>query len=228
MKNRTIITFFALLVLALINTRCAKENSSDVNQNRIYTSYELIYNASEDKTYARASFRFGNMTGTLLELTNPSEVRYNGDLLSFKPAFVYYEKEYAGLLNTGSFTWKDTDGNSFVNSVDIHLINYPAQLDTINRNAAFEMFWQGDSLQVNEVVYLSMNGVMESDAQIMSQSNVNSKSIIIPLNKLQLLGQGNGQLYLDRTFSPALQQKTSAGGAIISKYRAISKQVYFN
>lgn len=226
MKNKTLITFIIGLGLLLLNSRCAKENSSDVNQDRIYASYELFYNANEDKTYARASFRFGNPTGTLLELTAPSEVRFNNDLLSFKPALAYYEKEYAGLINTGSFTWTDTDGNSFTNSIDMHAIDYPAILDTINRNAAFEMFWQGDSLQASEVVYLTINGVLEGDAQIFTQSNVNSKSIILAMNKLQLLGEGNGHLWLDRSYSPALQQKTSAGGAITSKYRPINKQVY--
>lgn len=226
MKNKTLITFIIGLGLLFLNSRCAKENSSDVNQDRIYASYELFYNANEDKTYARASFRFGNPTGTLLELTAPSEVRFNNDLLSFKPALAYYEKEYAGLINTGSFTWTDTDGNSFTNSINMHAIDYPALLDTINRNAAFEMFWQGDSLQANEVVYLTINGVLEGDAQIFTQSNVNSKSIILAMNKLQLLGEGNGHLWLDRTYSPALQQKTSAGGAITSKYRPINKQVY--
>ncbi len=226
MKNKFLITLLIGLTMVMVFSRCAKENSSDVNQDRIYASYELFYNANEDKTYARASFRFGNPTGTLLELTSPSEVRFNNDILSFKPALVYYEKEYAGFINTGSFVWTDTDGNSFTNTADFHTINYPIGLDTINRNAAFEMFWQGDSLQASEVVYLTINGVLEGDAQVFTQSNINSKSIILAMNKLQLLGQGNGQLWLDRTFSPALQQKTSAGGAIISKYRPINKQVY--
>lgn len=228
MKNRTLTTFFIGLGLLLLNSRCAKENSSDVNQDRIYTAYELYYNANEDKTYARASFRFGNPTGTLLELTDSSEIRFNNDVLSFKPALVYYEKEYAGFVNSGSFSWKNTEGHVFTNSIEIHSINYPLILDTINRNASYEMFWLGDSLLANESVTLTINGILEGDAQIFNQLNVNSKSIILAMNRLQLLGQGNGQLWLDRTYSPNLQQKTSAGGAIISKYRPVNKQVYLN
>ena len=47
-----------LLGITLMATACQTENSADVNQDRIYTQYELFYNANEDITYARAWFRF--------------------------------------------------------------------------------------------------------------------------------------------------------------------------
>ncbi len=226
MKNKTILWWVLMTFLYISLTSCHKENSEDVNQNRIFASYELLYDANHDKTYARASFRFGNSTGTLLELTAPSEVRFNNELLSFKPAFVYYEKDFAGLVQNGSFTWKDTEGVSYTNPINLHLINYPIALDTIQRNASYEFFWQGDSLSSNELVTLTINGVLEGDVQLFTQTNIQSNSIILAMNKLQLLGEGQGQLWLDRTFSPPLTEKTSAGGNISSRYRPINKSVY--
>ena len=228
MKNKTIVLWILMTFLYLSLSSCHKENSEDVNQDRIYTSYELFYNANEDKTYAKASFRFGNITGTLLELTNPSEVRFNDQLLSFKPALVYYEKDFAGLIQNGSFTWKDTEGNTFTNTINLRPINYPAMIDTIYRNAAYEFFWQGDSLLANEIVSLTVNGVLEGDAQIFTQSNIHSKSIILALNKLQLLGEGQGQLWLDRTLNPPLTEKTSAGGVMSGRYRPLNKTTYLD
>lgn len=228
MKYRTLNSFLIGLSFLFLFSSCEKENSSDVNQDRIYTAYELFYNANEDKTYARASFHFGSMTGTLLELTDSSEVRFNNDVLNFKPALAYYEKEYAGFINSGSFTWKNTEGNVYTNSISVHSVNCPLNIDTINRNAAFEMFWLGDSLSINESVTLTIESVLAGDAQMFNQSNVNSKSIILSMNKLQLLGQGNTHLWFDRIYSPTIQEKTSAGGAIICKYRSINKQVYLN
>ncbi|MDD3875109.1 MAG: hypothetical protein PHT69_00650 [Bacteroidales bacterium] len=216
-----------ILGIMLLNA-CAREESSDVNQDKIHTAYELFYNANEDKTYARATFKFSNALGTNLKLTSPSEVTFNGDVLTFKDALAYYEKEYAGPISTGTFKWVDTDGNEFENTISLKSINYPTPLDTISRSAAYELFWVGDSLIDNEKVVLTVNGVLEGDAQIFTQDNVNAKSIILALNQLQALGQGNGTLWMDRYFTPALSEKTSAGGLITGRYRPINKSVYLD
>lgn len=215
-----------VLLSFLFLTSCQKENSNDVNQSRIYASYELFYNANEDITYARASFRFGNITGTPLELTNPSEVRFNDQVLSFNSGLVYYEKTFAGFVQSGTFTWKDTEDNTFNNTIEMHTIDYPVSLDTIYRDAAFEFLWQGDSLGANEMVTLSIKNILEDDPQLFYQSNVNGKSIMLAMSKLQLLAEGQGQLWMERKYSPSLVEKTSAGGTISSRYRPINKLVY--
>ena len=45
------IILFAVLTLFIVS--CKRESSADVNQKRIFTQYELFYNANEDITYAR-------------------------------------------------------------------------------------------------------------------------------------------------------------------------------
>lgn len=224
---KSMIPRFSVLVMFgfVLLLSCARENSDDVNQDRIYTEYELFYNANEDKTYARAIFKFGNALGTLLELTDPSEVRFNNDLLTFKPGLAYYEKDYAGYVPSGTFTWKNTEGDVFTNTISISAIDYSADLDTIPRDAAYELFWVGDSLLANQSVVLTINGVLEGDAQIFTQANVNSKSIILPLNQLSQLGQGVGTLWMDRYYKPVLTMQTGAGGVIRGIYRPINKQV---
>lgn len=216
-----------LLTLMFLNA-CIREESNDVNQDKIHTAYELFYNANEDKTYARAIFKFSNALGTQLQLTSPSEVTFNGDVLTFKNTLAYYEKEYVGMVTTGTFVWTDVNGLAFTNTISIKDINYPAVLDTIPRNAAYEMFWQGDSLSANERVVLTANGVLEGDAQIFSQDNINAKSIILAKNKLELMGQGQGTLWMDRYYEPVLTEKTSAGGLISGRYRPVNKTVYLD
>lgn len=228
MKTKINLFLAAALMLILLVTSCVRENSVDVNQDRIHTAYELYYNANQDKTYAQAVFKFSNAAGTNLELTSPSEVTFNGDVLSFKSGLAYYEKEYAGLVDTGTFVWKDTDGNEYTNTIHINMIDYPAVLDTIPRDAAYELFWQGDSLNANESVVLTVNGVLEGDAQIFYQSNINATSIILALNQLQNLGQGQGTLWMDRFYEPVLTEKTSAGGTIKGHYRPINKTAYLD
>ncbi len=228
MKKLNLIKTFIVIVTLLLIISCEREDSADVNQDRIHTAYELFYNANEDKTYAIAVFRFGSATGKLLELSEPSVVKFNGDILTFKQAFAYYEKDYAGFVESGTFTWTDTDGKTFTNIISISTIDYPPNLDTIPRNTAYELFWVGDSLSANHSVVVTANSVLEGDLQIFAQSNLHSKSIILELNKLQQLGQGLGTLWMDRNYKPPISEKTSAGGILSGRYRPVNRQVYFD
>ncbi|HBH48606.1 MAG TPA: hypothetical protein DDX98_08195, partial [Bacteroidales bacterium] len=88
--------FIPFLILALLFVSCEREDSADVNQDRIYTIYSLVYEADQDITYARAWFQFGSAVGTLLELSEPSNVSFNDQRLSFQNAFAYYEKSLPG------------------------------------------------------------------------------------------------------------------------------------
>jgi hypothetical protein len=93
---------------------CERESSSDVNQDRIYVLYEIIYDQPTDLSYAKASFFFGSITGTKLELADPSNVKCNDINLGFKNALAYYEAQYTGNIETGNFVWTDTDGNVLI------------------------------------------------------------------------------------------------------------------
>jgi hypothetical protein len=106
LQTRFLLTAIATILLTMtFSAGCMREDSSDVNQDKIYAEYELFYNANEDITYARAVFRFSNALGIKLKLATGSEVRFNGDILTFKPALAYYEKSYAGKVMQG-----DLDG----------------------------------------------------------------------------------------------------------------------
>jgi len=83
-------TFF-LLVLVIVSS-CAKEIASDVNQDTIYTDYEVFYNQNTDKTWVVAKFRFGGPTGTLLELDSTSYVTFNGDTLAYNIFYIGHFK----------------------------------------------------------------------------------------------------------------------------------------
>lgn len=222
--TRFILSVLFIFVFAL--TSCIREDSSDVNQDKIHKTYELFYNGNEDKTYARATFKFSNITGTHLELTSPSQVTFNGDVLSFKSAVAYYEKEYAGLVSSGTFVWTDVDGVTYTNSISLNTIDFPASLDTIATHAAYEMIWVGDSLGSNEHVFLTIRDQATGTvSRSFSQDNIHSNSIILSLNKLQELEQGENIMIMDRHYRPALTEKTSAGGIILARYRPVNNTV---
>lgn len=224
MKKITSLLFIMVIVAGYVSlfTACKSEPSSDVNQDKIYTEYELYYDGNADKTYARASFKFSNITGTLLQLDAPSEVTFNGDILTFNTTLAYYEKEYAGVISSGTFVWTDLNGTSYSNTISMKTIAFPAVVDSINKDSSFELDWVGDSLTTNENVTLTMTDASAS-VQIFYTNDLNSQSIILAANQLQYLLDGSATMNFDRRYQPGLTSQNTAGGLITGRYRPVKK-----
>ncbi len=146
---------FFFLVLALIPAlfiSCNRENSDTVQQDLIYQTYTLVYNGSEDKTYARASYRFSNGLGTLLFLSGGATVQFNGQPMDWKNLLAYYELEFPGNLSAGVFEYSDADGNLFTNPISqVDSIAFPATFYQPNSK-------YGGSYTLNWVGPVLMNG----------------------------------------------------------------------
>lgn len=220
---------FVLLIAAvmLLLVSCQREPSDSVDQTKIYTEYHLVYDANTDITYARAVFKFSNITGTQLELVAPAEVKFNNDLLAFNQTLAYYEKQYSGVVSGGTFVYKDLDNNTFTNTITgVKTIGFPSTLDTIHKTGSYTMTWVGDSIITGEGVTVSIDGLYENDVQIFYTNLVNSKSITMPLNKLQLLATGNATIYMQRDIINNTIQAPSAGGYIKGVYKPQNKTIY--
>jgi len=228
MKSFSKLTLLALLAFSsTLFFSCTREPSDSVDQDKIYTEYELFYNANEDKTYARATFKFSNALGTKLELADGAEVSFGTDVLSWKPGLAYYEKEYVGFVDSGQFTYVDLDGNTFQNDVLLREIGYPVNLDTVSRDSAFDLVWTSSALAADEDVTVTVNGVLEGDAQIFYTNSETATSIILDRDKLGQLGQGSSTFWMDRR-SYATHVGTSAGGFVVGRFRAVNANPYLD
>jgi hypothetical protein len=228
MTTKTQITrfSFALLLCLVIFNSCKKEDSQDVNQDKIYAEYELYYDKASDKTYASAIFKFSNVWGTNLQLTSPSEVKFNNDVIPYDPVFAYYRKEYAGLVTSGTFYFKDTDGTTYTNPVsNADVISFPA-VDTIHNAGSYTFNWVGDSVLSNHWIELYMDGTAQNNAELFIQYTLNSKNFVLAANRLQNLGTGNAISSLTRVRETVAPAVTSAGGKIRGKYHAQNKTIY--
>ncbi len=224
--SRITLMLATVVALVVLSNSCREaEASVDVNQDRIFTYYELYYNQNTDKTTAIARFTFGDALGTPLELSTGATVTANGQSLAFK-AWNNYELELAGNVDSVTFEYTDMDGNTFRNTLNQVEIAYPANLDTIPRNAAYDLIWQGPALQADEKVIVTVNGINEGDARIFEQNSAGATNIILDKNKLEQMGQGTGTIWMDRVYSPAIQESPSAGGTTKSKYRPSNATVY--
>lgn len=214
----------ASLMLGLI--ACEKEDSSDVNQDKIYTEYEVFYNANTDKTTVIARLRFGSPTGTLLEATDAANITFNGDTLGYNIFYSGHTKEYAGLISTGTFVYTNVDGNQFSNTPPaMDLINFPADFDTIIKSQANTFTWVGNPLNSNERANLYVGTwTWGQDAAFFAYTN-GATNIVMGLNNLNNLAVGNSTCYLDRVQEVQVSQGTSEGGVIRTRYRPLNKQV---
>jgi hypothetical protein len=218
-------TILLLSVVLIAFSSCERESSADVNQDRIYTIYSLVYEEGQDITYARAWFRFGSATGTLLELAEPSFVECNDQLLGFKNALAYYEKSFAGQVSQATFHWENIDQVAFENTVSIQAIAFPESLTEINGDEAYSLEWDGPALGSDDYVAVAINGDFEGDATLHTESTSGSTSIVIPKTALDKLPKNqNATFWLEYGINPDLDESTEAGGEIYGKYR-VSKEI---
>ncbi|MBX9782535.1 MAG: hypothetical protein K2X48_04490 [Chitinophagaceae bacterium] len=166
-------------------------------------------------------------SGRVLQAPNwnfppPAEVRFNNDVLVFNQIPGRYEKEYNGFVATGTFTYKDTKGKTLVNTVpSIKPIDFPATpaILSISKAQEYNLNREGTPLAQNDGVGLLVA------ASAFTETTVNATRVRMTSAQLQPATTGAHIAFIDRWTLSQLQQQTSNGGSITSKYRAKNKNV---
>ena len=219
--KKTLILFLSVLAAGWL-VSCDIQPSEAVDQDRIRADYELFYDKNTNQTAAKATFRFGNITGTLLKLNAPAQVRFNEDVLTLN-AIGTYEKIYNGFVSTGTFNYTDAKGKTYSNAVPaLKSIDYPADPVTllVSRSQDYTLTWAGDPLSTGEGVGLIVGTTP------FGTNTTGAKSVVLGTAGLQLLQPGAYLSVMDRSLISALTQQTSiGGGSMTSKYRAKNKNV---
>jgi hypothetical protein len=213
------------LTLALGACQMA-EQSVNVNQSRIWTDYELHYDANKDLTTAKASFRFGSSLGTPLDLTSPSEVRFNGDLLARQvqigTGFVSYERTFAGRVTSGTFRFVDTEDEGYSNTVTLDAVEFPASVGPIDNDNAYTFDWVGASLGSGEQVDVTLWRLAPGTASLAVFPQVQDGAHGVVMDALQLrnVAAGEVSLKMERRWSGTPSRAPDAGGRITKKWTA--------
>jgi hypothetical protein len=224
--NKTFLPIFAAIMALFYFSACEVESALDVNQDRIYTDFEVFYNSNSDKTWVVAQFRFGGPTGTILELGEPAFVEFNGEELPYNALFSGYFKEFAGQLNAGTFKYTDADGITYENSIPAYEgIGFPASLDTIRKSQALDIVWEGSSLAPDQAVGLFIGSWQWGNDALALQINEGANNIVLGINQMANLATGISTCFMDRRTEKEVSQGTSVGGKIRGKYRATNVQV---
>lgn len=224
MFRRTLLRAALALAAPLAMAACDQAEPSDfVNQDRIFTEYDLHYDANADRTVATAVFRFGGPSGTLLELSSPSTVTVNGEALSRKVEPItgrtVYERSFAGLVQNATFVFTDTEGEAYQNTFSLRPIGFPASVGPIDNDASYTLPWTGAALgadeEVNVVLYRVAN---EPELGVFTQRDDGAQSVILDRQQLQNVQPGQVTLTMERKFTRTPVQATSSGGRITGRY----------
>lgn len=212
--------FLAALSLGADDAGCQSEVSSDVNQDRIHTSYWVVYDAHTDQTFARAQFRFGSNIGTTLELGDGAEVTFNGEIMPFNALLDWHEASFAGRVDAGVFEYIDVAGNVYVNEVppidDAELGDVP---DTLSKESSFSLVWEGAPLGSDEMIEIILaNDSNRFDFARWEQRGVGTSSIVLSRDGLTQVEPGNAVLQLRRWHDYKPAEAPEAGGKLTTTY----------
>lgn len=219
-----------LVVAALLSLAgCVAEQSADVNQQRIWTSYELAYDANADVTTAKATFRFGNSLGTPLELTSPSEVRFNGERLlrASGVGTVSYERSFAGLVPSGTFRFTDTEGEVYANGVTLRPAEFPSSLGPIDHDRSYAFDWVGSALAPSEQVTVTLRRLTSEDPAlaVFPQFADGARSVVMDAGQLRNVSPGTVTLHMTREWTGAPGRTPDAGGKVKLQWVARERSV---
>ncbi len=214
-----------LLVVTFAAAGCKKEISKNIDQDKIFTQYELFYDQTENVTYATATFKFSSNYGTKLMLSDPSTITLDGTEMDWDNENGYYQNQFDGFKSTATFHWVDLDGNSFTNTIDIRDIALPATIDNFHFADSVTYFaWNGSPLDSSESVTLTMDGVGEIDRRDFRLDTVGATTFTLDSVQLSQIDSGMVQLFLNLRYSPALTEQTSRGGSITGRYQTVTAE----
>lgn len=221
------ITLSTLLIGVLFFASCKREESINIDQDRIYSNYAYTYDANSNQTKITATFRLDNNGGKKLKLSYPAKVDFNGENLSWSGALGGYTLSRSGSQLGGTFKYTDLNENVYTNAVDqVYPIEIPFGVNVISRGGNFFLPWEGDAIRSGETVRVTIRGVGGSKSW--TETSVGASHIILDSNRLQQLEAGNATIQIERERSESLTQANYSGGRISTVYESRKINIQIN
>lgn len=215
----------AFLCLGMEDTSgCASESSSNVNQDRIHTSYWILYDADADTTHGRAQFRLGTSLGTTLLLSEGASATFDDRPMGFDALLDWHSTSLAGLVDGGRFEYTDLEGDTFVNAAPPHVpVAVPDDFPpvVIRDGSSLELFWEGQPLAVGE----SMEAIVAHEANRFEFKRwdvrtPSATSVVLDGRNLAQLPAGGTVIQLRRWYETESVDAPSGGGVLRTTYQS--------
>lgn len=221
MKLRATPLLFVLSTVILTGAKggCTGEDSANVDQDRIYSSYWLEYDANQDRTIIHASLRLGHELGTALEALPPAELAFEGERLTFDTSVGWHTQRRGGMIDGGTFTWTNAEGRVFENEVGpLPRVDFPAGPLSLSRDRSYELNFVGEPLQEGEELEVYLTGPSKVSLNRVSTKEVGATRIVLPADQIAQLTPGSGFLAM-RRFRNLPGDGTEVGSKVTGSYQ---------
>ncbi len=216
-------TYIRTALITLLFTSCVRESSDSVDQDKIWTKYEIIYDKNEDQTTVRVEFRFGGVFGTKLELASPATIKFNGSTIPFNSTLAYYETTLDGLISSGTFAYTDVEGTTYTNTTNsIKAVEYPTSDVTITHGTDYVMMFTGQVIGLSDVVTASVA------SKIFATAQVGASTITFGGVQTSDITPGPYVGTMTRVVTQVPTQATPEGGTILLTHKALNKAITVN
>lgn len=217
---------FALVASMALFTACNREDSSSVDQSKIYLIQNLEYDGATGITTAKAQFRFSNAFGTLLQLSSPATITCEGEPMDLLNALVLYNKTYTGVKDSVSLVYTDVDANVFTNKLKmISPVDLPTGMTTISKASAYDVIFQGAPVATGESVTVYIKENNGTDWQAFIQASVGATKVTLGTNQLQNLNTGAASIKIERLKLGEPASNPGKGGLTTIKYGSAIQQI---
>lgn len=224
MHNKSVI--LATVLLTWVITSCTPEQIQ-VDQDRIYPSYELCYTLNENKTTASASFSLDSLNGVPYELKNPASIQYADETLIYSVTEGVYAKEFVN-LKEGQFRYTNSDLNEFltlaemVDSIQIDSLpsTHPITSDLIISIST-------PALSEDEYLQFKFTDLQSGIAVSAYADNISSGNLIIDSDFLSTVGTGEVEVSTRRVFEDNELTGINAVGGKLKVFYELKDTIVF-
>jgi hypothetical protein len=192
-----------------------------LDENKLYTVYELRYDAVENNTEVSASFFISSREGKQVILEESAEVFFQNDRLQLDETNKSYSQTFQQKVTQGSFFFSTSDSKVYENKVVIDEVGFDINNTiAIDSEQLYELHWEGKPLQTGESMKLIISDNRIQQNVSIVEGKEGSKSITITPEDMEMFEDGEIYLQWIRRSSLNLQEGTSYDGERIAEYHS--------
>ena len=218
-------------------------NDSDVNEDKLYGSYKVHFDAGKAELTQFVQYRLGGDTGTTIRLTDPSSIVADGEKMQVRDGdtnSINLQGTYYTLLknvtspnSTYTYVWTRRDKSVYTNIVTAAktaTVAAPAASAAVSRASGITVTFAGDDIGTSETINCWLNsGVSSGDTSedtIKSKTITSGKDCVFTAADLAKFRLGTATIQIERERKESAQQgHLSVGGSLWAKYSSAKVNV---
>jgi len=209
--------FIHILLIAAIVLGACKKKGSSIDQNKIFQSYEMSYDAGTNITTFYARFYENSENGKGLLIHEYGGITVNGEKMNRNGAV--YVFTMAGEITVGSFIFTDANGKKYFNSLaNEQSINNDDE-SSIDNNSNTDWVFSGNPLNTSETISVLIDSYEENGGNSVSYTtDIGANHVQVTATDMTNLQPGSARIYTKRSSTMSSGNWTNAGGKKKSEY----------